>query len=207
MSARGREERGEPVTDSTAKIEAFYAREDQWQAELALLREILTASPLSEEFKWRAPCYTWKGANVAMPHGFRDDCRLTFFKGVLLRDPEGLLVLPGDNSRSARLARFTSVDEIAAARPVLRAYIDEAIKLEEEGATVTFEKDDLDYPVELVAALDDDPELAAAFEALTPGRRRSWVLHLTQARQSATRVSRLKKARPKILAGKGLNDR
>ncbi len=185
----------------------FYDRAETWADEMRALRAILLGSPLDEGFKWRQPVYMWKGANLALVGAFKADCVLSFFKGVLLTDPKGLLAPPGENSRSARVARFTSVEDIEAAAPGLRALIDEAIRLESEGATVDLPKDDLEAPSELVDALDGDEPLREAFEALTPGRRRSWILHLNGAKQSATRTARIAKARDRILAGKGLNDR
>ncbi len=185
----------------------FYDRAATWGDEMRALRDILLASPLDEAFKWRQPVYMWKGTNLALVGAFKADCVLSFFKGVLLTDPTGLLVPPGDNSRSARVARFTSVEDIETAAPALRALIDQAIRLQSEGATVDLPKDDLDPPSELIDALDADDRLREAFETLTPGRRRSWILHLNGAKQSATRTARIAKARDSILAGKGLNDR
>ncbi|AZQ68612.1 hypothetical protein EF888_16625 [Silicimonas algicola] len=193
--------------DADRRAGVFYDRAGAWADEMRALRAILLASPLDEAFKWRQPVYMWEGANLALVGAFRADCVLSFFKGVLLTDPEGILVPPGDNSRSARVARFTSVEDIETAAPALRALIDEAIRLESEGAMVDLPKDDLDPPAELIDALDADEPLREAFEALTPGRRRSWILHLNGAKQSATRSARIEKARDRILAGKGLNDR
>lgn len=193
--------------DVNAKVEAFYAKAGPWHAELAALREILLACPLTEDFKWRSPVYTFEGANVALVWGFKDACTLGFFKGVLLKDKDGILVAQGENSRSARVARFTSVADIRKAEKTLKAYVGEAIAIEKAGLKVDLPKDDLDYPAELVEALDGDADLREAFEALTPGRQRGWVLHFSQAKQAETRVSRIEKARPSIMDGKGMNDR
>jgi uncharacterized protein YdeI (YjbR/CyaY-like superfamily) len=190
-----------------AKVEAFYARDGRWHDELAALREILLACPISEDFKWRSPVYTAHGGNIATVWGFKEDCTLGFFKGVLLKDPEGMLEAPGENSRSVEHAQIPSVAEIEAKEAVIRAYVAEAVANEKAGLKVDFPKDDLDYPEELVDRLDGDQEFRAAFEALTPGRRRGWVLHFSGAKQSATRTSRIDKAAPKILAGKGMQDR
>lgn len=189
------------------KVDDHFAALTEWQAELALLRRILLDSPLTEEFKWRAPVYTWQGQNVAILWSFRDRAGLGFFKGVLLADPAGILEAPGDNSRSMRAVNFTDPARITALTPTLRDYIAKAIAIEAEGRKVDFPKDDLDYPGELVDRLDGDPEFRAAFDALTPGRRRSWVLHFSQAQQAATRLSRIDKAAPLIHAGKGLQGR
>jgi uncharacterized protein YdeI (YjbR/CyaY-like superfamily) len=189
------------------KVEAFFAKDGSWRGELTALRAILLDCGLTEEFKWRSPVYTAGGGNIAIVWGFNDYCGLGFFKGVLLKDPEGILVAQSENSRSARVAKFTSVAEIAALEDVLKAYVREAVANEKAGLKVDLPKDDLDYPPELADRLDGDPEFSTAFEALTPGRRRGWVLHFSGAKQPATRASRIDKAAPKILAGKGMHDR
>jgi len=195
------------MSEANPRVEAFYARAKAWREELAALRAILRDSPLTEEFKWRSPCYTFGGGNVALVWGFKDCCALGFFKGVLLKDPAGILAAPGENSRSARLVRFTGVGQIASAEAVLRDYIREAIVVEKAGLKVEFRKDDLDYPAELTGMLEHDPTLKAAFEALTPGRRRAYLLHFSQPKQSATRTARIERCRPRIFAGKGFNER
>lgn len=195
------------MSETNAKVEAFFSQAKTWRQELEALRAILLECPLSEDFKWRSPCYTFQGGNVATLWGFKEDCALSFFKGVLLKDPEGILVAPGENSRSVRMVRFTGVAEIADKQPVLKDYIREAIAVEKAGLKVEFRKDDLDRPQELVERLDADPALKAAFEALTPGRQRGYLLHFSQPKQSKTRVSRIAKAAPRILDGKGLHDR
>ncbi|WP_102223818.1 YdeI/OmpD-associated family protein [Acidimangrovimonas sediminis] len=193
--------------DHDPRVEAFFAKEAPWKAELAALRRILCDCPLHETFKWRGPCYVAHGGNVATLWRMKDRCGLGFFKGVLLEDPGGLLVPPGDNSRSVRVANFTSVAAIDAATGALRALLDAAIRVEAEGRRVAMPKDDLAYPGELTAALDADPALAEAFAALTPGRQRGWVLHVAGAKQAKTRESRIAAAAPRILAGKGMHDR
>ncbi len=195
------------MTGPDPRIDAFFAGSVRWHAELAALRAILRDTPLVEEWKWRSPCYTLDGDNVALLWAFRDDCRLGFFKGVLLKDPEGVLVAPGENSRSARSLNFTDVAGIARMEPVIRAYLAEAMANAAAGLKVDFPKDDLDPPEELTAMLEADPDLLAAFDALTPGRRRGWILHFAQPKQSATRTARIEKAAPRILAGKGMHDR
>lgn len=189
------------------ELEAFFAEPGRWQAELAALRAILLDCGLAEVFKWSSPCYTVDGGNVALLWGFKDSATLGFFKGVLLSDPQGLLVAPGENSRSSRVMRFTSLEEIANQEPVIRAYLREAVELEKAGAKVELPKDDLSYPEELITVLEADPDLQLAFDALTPGRRRGYVLHFSQPKQSATRQSRIAKSRDRILAGKGMHDR
>jgi len=195
------------MTDTNDKVEAFYAGATIWKAELAALRKILTATPLEETFKWRSPCYTWQGANIATVWGFREACALSFFRGILLADPEGILTAPGKNSRSVRMVKFTRLADIKAAAPVLKAYVAEAIDSEKAGKKVVFARDDLDYPEELTARIEEDPAFGEAFHALTPGRRRGYVLLFSGARQSATRTARIDKHAARILAGKGLHDR
>ena len=189
------------------RCDVFFGRLERWQKEMAALRTLLLDGPLDEAFKWRQPVYVLDGGNVATLWGFRDRCGLGFFKGVLLADPEGVLVPPGPNSRAVRMAEFRGLEEVRAREPVLRALIAEAVANERAGRRVDLPKDDIDYPEELVAALEADPELARAFEALTPGRRRGWALHFAGAKQAATRERRVEKARDAVLAGKGFGDR
>ncbi|MCI5075406.1 YdeI/OmpD-associated family protein [Oricola sp.] len=190
-----------------AKIDAFFEKDGRWREELRALRAILLDCPVGEEWKWRGPVYTAHDGNIAILHHMKDAAVVGFFKGVLLDDPDGLLRMPGENSRSSRFVKFTSVDEVAQQEAALRALIAGAIANEKAGLKVDFPKDDLPYPAELVDRLDGDPEFRDAFEGLTPGRQRGWVLHFSGAKQSATRVSRIDKAAPKILAGKGMHDR
>lgn len=188
---------------------AYLAAAEPWEDVLAELRRIVLACGLTEEVKWGAPCFTADGGNVAILGPMRDSCVLSFFKGVLLGDPEGVLEAPGANSRSARFIRFTDAGTVRAMEPVIAAYVREAAELERAGATVDFAKDRDDVPVppELAAALDEDPAFAAAFAGLTPGRRRGWTIHFSGAKQPATRASRIAKAKPRILSGKGMHDR
>ena len=194
---------------SGPRYEAFLRAAEPWRDEIAELRRIVLECGLTEEVKWGAPCFTADGGNVVIIGVLNHYCCLSFFKGVLLKDPEGILQAPGENSRSGRLIPFTAVDQILAQEATLKAYVDEAAGLERAGATVDFAKDreDLPAPAELQARFDEDPALRAAFEALTPGRRRGWILHFSGAKQSATRASRIDKATPRILAGKGMHDR
>ncbi len=196
-----------PPPPDAVRLDAFFADQTAWRAELLALRAILTECGLTETFKWSSPVYTAHGGNVAIIWGFRDRAAIGFFKGVLMADPERLLQPPGDNSRSSRIINFTDLAQIRAAAPILRAYIAEAARIEEQGQKVDLPKDDLDYPEELIRRLDGDADFRAAFESLTPGRRRSWVLHFGTAKQAATRLARIDRAAPKILAGKGFNDR
>ncbi|MBF9031778.1 hypothetical protein HKCCE3408_15360 [Rhodobacterales bacterium HKCCE3408] len=189
------------------KIEAFFAESQTWSAELAALRAILIAHPVEEVWKWSSPVYTAHGGNVAILWGFKDHAAIGFFKGILLHDSDGLLEMPGPNSRSSRVVRLTSVDAVAAAKPALDHLIAEAVRNEADGKTVDLPKDDIDLPDELVEALDADPDLAAAFDALTPGRKRGYALQIGQAKQSGTRIARIAKHRDRILSGRGIHDR
>ncbi|MBL4926737.1 YdeI/OmpD-associated family protein [Fuscibacter oryzae] len=195
------------MSQTDPRIDTFFAQAPVWQAELLLLRQIVLGCGLTEEWKWSSPVYTAQGGNVAILWGFKDRATLGFFKGVLLADPEGILAPPGDNSRSARVVNFTSLAQIVALSPVLQDYLAQAIEVEKAGMKVDFAKDDLHMPEELAQTLATDAPLRAAFDALTPGRQRSWILHIGQAKAAATRLGRVEKARPAILAGKGLNDR
>ncbi|CCF19363.1 conserved protein of unknown function [Pseudorhizobium banfieldiae] len=193
--------------DDERKIDAFFSDQERWHEELLALRKILLDCGLVETFKWSSPCYTVDDGNVALLWGFKDAATLGFFKGVLLKDPEKILIAPGENSRSSRILRFTDTAQIAGQEKTIRAFVSEAMELERAAAKVDMPKDDLDYPEELVSALEEDPELQAAFEGLTPGRRRGYVLHFSQAKQSQTRRARIDKHRSRILAGKGMHDR
>ncbi|MBP1849039.1 YdeI/OmpD-associated family protein [Rhizobium halophytocola] len=195
------------MTRDDPRIEAYFSKSGRWQSELQALRSLLSETPLVEDFKWRSPCYTFDGANVATIWAMKEACGLSFFKGVLLKDPAGILTAPGDNSRSVRLFRFSSLEQLAPHRDTLKGYVLEAIGLEKAGAKVTFEKDDLAYPAELVDRLDADTALREAFEALTPGRRRGYLLHFTEPKQPATRTARIDRHADRILAGKGMHDR
>ncbi len=195
------------MSDERQKLDSFFSEAKVWPKELRALRAVLLDCGLKEEFKWRGPCYTYDGGNVAVIWGFKENAALGFFKGVLLKDQEGLLVAPGDNSRAVRMFRFTGLDQIEALETTIRDYVREAIELEKAGAKVDLPKDDIVYPEELLAALEEDPELQEAFEALTPGRKRGYALHFAQPKQSATRISRIEKSRDRILAGKGVQER
>ncbi len=179
-----------------------------WQGETRRLRALLIGCGLDEEFKWRKPCYASDGNNIAIIQGFKGHCSLMFFKGALLEDEQEVLVRPGENSQAARRVDFTSEAEIEKLEPVLRGFVDQAIRLERAGAKIDFDaKRNLTIPEELQAKLDADPGLAGAFRALTPGRQRGYVMHIAAAKQSRTRVARIERAREKILMGKGFNER
>lgn len=179
-----------------------------WPRELAELRRIVLECGLTEERKWGVPCYTFNGANVLIVAAFKGYASLNFFKGALLSDSHGLLVQAGADSQSGRQIRFTQVREVLAKEQELRDYIYEAIEVERAGLKVDFKaKHELVYPEELLAIFPGNPEFETAFEALTPGRKRGYILHFTQPKQSATRTSRIEKCIERILEGKGMQDR
>lgn len=195
------------MNDTNPKVEALLGQ-PQWHEEREKLRAIALSCQLTESVKWGKLCYSVQDGNVAMIFGMKEYCALGFFKGSLLKDPVRILVAPGEHSQAMRQARFTQLSEIESQAAVLEAYLHEAIELEKAGAKVDFiEKHELTYPEELQAALDASTALKAAFEALTPGRQRGYILHFSGAKQSSTRVSRIEKCTPDILAGKGLNGR
>ena len=179
-----------------------------WPEELKKLRAIVLDCGLTEELKWRQPCYTFEKSNILLISAFKEYCTLSFFKGALLKDAKGILVAQTENVQSTRQIRFTHVEEIVELEPILKAYIHEAIEVEKAGLTVEHKKtSDFDIPEELTNKFNEDPALKAAFEALTPGRQRGYLLHFSQPKQSKTRVSRIEKWTPKIFDGKGLHDR
>jgi len=178
-----------------------------WRKELKALRAIVLDCGLTEEVKWSVPCYTVNGGNVAMVSALKDYCALSFFKGALLKDPHGLLDKPGKNSQAARLMRFTNVEDITAKKSTIEAYIHQAINVERAGLKVEFKQNPEPIPDELKEKLKSNPALKVAFENLTPGRQRSYILHISAAKQSSTRISRIDKCIPKIFAGKGFHDR
>ncbi len=178
-----------------------------WTAELELLRKIVLQCGLTEESKWGAPCYTINNKNVLMVSALKDYCCISFFKGALINDHKNLLVKPGPNSQAARLFKFKRIEEILAIEDDIRSYIFEAITIEESGLKVEFKKSAEPIPDELINKFEEDPPLKTAFEALSPGRQRGYILHFSQAKQSKTRLSRIEKCIPMILSGIGLNDK
>jgi len=189
------------------QVDGYIRKNKKWQEELQALRAIILGCDLTEEVKWRVPCYTLNGGNVVLMNVFKEYCALGFFKGALLKDPKGVLDKPGANTRAARLIRFTQAQEIVTMEPILRAYIQEAIAVEKAGLKVDFEKDaTVQIPEEVQAKFDEFPALKKAFNALTPGRQRAYLLHFSGAKQSKTRTARVEKHMPRILEGKGMDD-
>ena len=178
-----------------------------WQEELKALRVILLDGGLTEELKWRVPCYTFEKNNIVLLSAFNDYCALSFVKGVLLKDANNILIQQTENTQAARQIRFTNVQEIHEMESILKAYLDEAIEVEKSGLKVNYKKmAEFIIPEELQRELDESPDLKTAFEALTPGRQRGYLLYFSAPKQSKTRVSRVEKYRQKILNGKGFND-
>lgn len=190
-----------------ARVEAYYSNAGKWREALEALRAILLDSPLAEEFKWKSPCYTYQNGNVVAVWGLKNYCALAFFKGALMKDADGLLVAPGENSRSMRKLEFSSAAEVARKEALIKRHIEEAIELEKSGAKVTLPQEELAMPQELVGKLEEDPAFRVAFEGLTPGRQRGYNIYFSQAKQPKTRLSRIEKYIPKILEGKGMHDR
>lgn len=188
------------------EVDAFIADAKNWRDEFARLRSIVLDCGLTEEVKWRQPCYTADGRNIVLIGGFKEYCVLLFMKGALLEDAEHLLVAPGQH-QSGRQIRFTSAEQIARLEPVLKAYIREATDIERAGLKVE-KRQTSDFPVpeEFQTRLDDSPALKAAFAALTPGRQRAYLFHFSGAKQSKTRASRVENSIERILGGKGLDD-
>ncbi|MEC3964534.1 YdeI family protein [Flagellimonas halotolerans] len=189
------------------KVDFFFEKTSQWQEAYRQLRKIVLDTGLTEALKWGVPCYTFQGSNVVLIHGFKEYCALLFHKGVLLKDIEGILIQQTKNVQSARQIRFTNVKEILNMEKLLKIYIHEAIEVEKAGLEVKMKKTtEFDMPEELQNKLDTDTDFKTAFEALTPGRQRGYMLYVSQAKQSKTRVSRVEKSIPKIFEGKGYNE-
>jgi len=189
------------------KVDAYLSKATKWREEMEKLRMILLDFPLTEELKWGIPCYTFQKSNIVGMNGLKEFCALSFFKGALLRDASGLLVKPGENTQAGRWIRFTSVPEIVGMAAVLKGYIDEAIDVERAGLEVDYKMtSDYEVPEELQEKLEAFPAVKAAFEALTPGRQRGYLLHFSAPKQSKTRASRIENCLARILDGKGLHD-
>ena len=189
------------------RVDAFISRADQWQEEYKQLRKIILSCPLTEELKWGVPTYTFEGKNVLLMHGFKEYCAILFVKGALLNDPKSILITQTENVQAARQVRFASVQEIVALETDLKAYITEAIEVQKAGLKVAYKKTtEFNVPEEFINKLEQVPGLQEAFEALTPGRQRGYLLFFSAPKQSKTREARIEKYLPQILNGKGLND-
>jgi uncharacterized protein YdeI (YjbR/CyaY-like superfamily) len=189
------------------RVTELHGKERRWRAEYAALRQLCLAAGLNEDLKWGQACYDLNGGNVVLIHGFKDYCALLFIKGALLEDPKHVLVQQTKNVQAARQIRFASLADINKQKAALKAYIKEAIAVEKSGARVKMKSvAQFDVPAEFQKRLDDDPKLAEAFHALTPGRQKGYLLHFAGAKQSTTRSARVKKHVPRILKGLGIDD-
>lgn len=188
-------------------VDWFFSKGGKWQKEFAQLRAIILDCDLTEELKWGQPCYMFGKSNIVLIHGFKEYCALLFFKGALLKDLKGILVQQTENVQAARQIRFTNVQEITKMKATLKAYIYEAIEVEEAGLKVNFKStSEFKIPAEFQSKLDEMPALKTAFYALTPGRQRAYIFYFSSAKQARTRESRIEKYVQQILSGKGLDD-
>jgi uncharacterized protein YdeI (YjbR/CyaY-like superfamily) len=189
------------------KVDWFFNKATKWQKEYETLRAIVLECNLTEELKWGQPCYMFEKSNIVLIHGFKDYCALLFFKGALLKDKKKILIQQTENVQAARQIRFTSVQQIVKMKAILKAYIYEAVEVDEAGLKVDFKKTkEFTMPEEFQKKLNKSRALKTAFEALTPGRQRGYLLYFSSAKQAKTRESRVEKFMPKILKGKGLED-
>lgn len=190
-----------------SKVDWFFNKATKWQEEYSALRMLVLDCGLTEELKWGCPCYTVKKSNIVLIHGFRDYCALLFMQGALLKDPKKILVQQTENVQSARQIRFTNVEQILKSKPTIKAYIKEAIALDKAGIKVELKKTtEYKMPEEFKTVLEDMSELKTAFNELTAGRQRGYLLFFSAAKQAKTRESRIEKYIQKILDGKGIDD-
>ncbi|WP_077326066.1 YdeI/OmpD-associated family protein [Virgibacillus siamensis] len=197
------------MTTMNPKVEAYLNKAEKWKEEYVTLRNIVldSDSELDEEFKWKHPCYTVENKNVVLIHGFKEYCAFLFPKGALLKDKHGILIQQTENVQAARQIRFTNVNEIVEMETILKAYIHEAVEVEKAGLKVKSKAPaEFHIPEEFQRKLDENPDLKTAFEELTPGRQRAYILYFSKAKQSKTRERRVENYMQQILAGKGLND-
>lgn len=189
------------------KVDFYFEEAEKWQEALEQLRKIVLECELTEELKWGVPCYTFQKSNIVLIHDFKEYCALLFMKGALLDNSNGLLIQQTENVQAARQIRFTNLREIVDNKAILKAYIYEAIEVEKAGLKVELKKTtEYNIPEEFQQKLDESTSLKTAFEALTPGRQRAYLLHFAQPKQAKTREARVEKCIPQIMDGKGLND-
>jgi len=189
------------------KVDWYFEKEEKWKKEIAKMRDIVLDCHLTEELKWGCPAYTYEKKNIVLIHVFKDYCAYLFFKGALMKDPKGILIQQTENVQAARQVRFTKLEEITKLEATLKEYIFQAVEVEESGVKMEMKKTK-EFPVtdELNEKFKAMPELKTAFESLTPGRQRAYLLHFSQPKQAKTRESRIEKAVDAIMEGKGLND-
>jgi uncharacterized protein YdeI (YjbR/CyaY-like superfamily) len=189
------------------KVDWYFTKNKKWQEEIVTLRKYILDLGLNEELKWGCPCYTRDDANIVLIHVFKEYCAVLFFKGALLKDPNGVLIQQTPNVQAARQMRFTSPGEVVKRKKILQAYVKEAMKIEASGAKLEFKKTkEFDTPEEFQRKLDEMPSLKKAFKALTPGRQRGYLLYFSSAKQATTREARIEKYLDHILNGKGIDD-
>jgi len=189
------------------KVDEYLSKTKNWKVEFEKLRKIVLDCGLNEDMKWGVPCYTLEEKNIVLIHGFKEYCALLFFKGSLLKDAKGILIQQTANVQAGRQIRFTNIGEIVEMEDILKAYIYEAIEIEKSGLGIEFKKNiEFTIPEELQIKFDEAPSFKTAFEALTPGRQRAYVLYFSQPKQSKTREARIEKSMQQILKGKGLNE-
>ena len=189
------------------KVDFFFEKAKKWNDEYTALRTTILDCGLTEELKWGTPCYTFEGKNIVLIHGFKEYCALLFFKGALMKDPKKILIQQTENVQAARQIRFTSLQQVNKSKSAIKAYVFEAVKVEESGAKVVFRKtNEFAMPDEFKKRLSKDRTMKKAFESLTPGRQRGYLLHFSSAKQTKTREARIEKNIPNILDGKGLED-
>ena len=194
--------------ERNTKIDPYFNKLKNWKEEFELLREIVLDCGLTEDFKWMHPCYTLDGKNIVLIHGFKEYCALLFHKGGLLKDTHGILIQQTENVQAARQLRFTNAQTIQEMQLIIQDYIEEAVQIEKAGLQVELKKhDEYTLPEELANKFVEIPDLKTAFEGLTPGRQRAYIMHFSSPKQSKTRESRVEKYIPHILDGKGLNDK
>ncbi len=195
------------MNNMNPEVDWYFNKSEKWQEEIKKLRMIILDCPLTEELKWGCPCYTFQKSNIVLIHEFKEYCAILFIKGALLQDVHGLLIQQTENVQAGRQVRFTNLREIVENETILKAYINEAIEVEKSGLQVTYKKaTEFNVPEEFISKLEQVPGLLEAFEALTPGRQRAYLLHFSAPKQAKTREARIEKWLPQILAGKGLND-
>jgi uncharacterized protein YdeI (YjbR/CyaY-like superfamily) len=195
------------MNNMNPNVDFYFNKAQKWKKELEQLRMIVLGCGLTEELKWGVPCYTFKKNNIVLIHVFKEYCALLFFKGTLLKDAKGILIQQTKNVQAARQIRFTSVSEIVKVQPIIKTYIYEAIEVETAGLKVDFKKT-MEFIIteEFQKKLDKIPALKTAFNLLTPGRQRAYLLYFAAPKQPKTRESRIEKYMKQILKGKGLND-
>jgi uncharacterized protein YdeI (YjbR/CyaY-like superfamily) len=195
------------MNSTNPKVDWYFNKAEKWQEEIKKLRMIILDCQLTEELKWGVPCYMFQKSNIVLIHVFKEYCAILFIKGALLQDAHGRLIQQTENVQAARQIRFTNVREIVEMEPALKAYLHEAIEVEKAGLKVNYKKaSEFGVPEEFISKLEQVPGLQDAFEALTPGRQRAYLLYFSAPKQSKTRESRIEKCLPQILDGKGFND-